>query len=206
MEQVSLILLILANASPSVAKPINPAGWITSYDYPYNRTGEKEGLTRFRLRVSREGKVENCEIVQSSGFTELDDLTCALMTKRGHFHPALDQDGKPILSFFRNQAVWKMPDHSMTGPPVQPDLTLQVNQLPSKFSNPTYILIPIVVGTDGKIEYCGSQDKKYQPVLKELACKQTMLSWQSNIWKNADSVPQRYLTSWLVEFQTSEIR
>lgn len=197
------LLALLASANITAPIAINPASWITARDYPYARTAQEEGITRFQLIISNEGKIVQCQVINSSGFQDLDNLTCALMAERGHFRPALDQNGKPIWSVFRNQIVWQAPGHSLPNQPWEADLTLQVNRLPPKVSDPTTFRLHLVVAGDGHVEACDANVGKHAIALGKIACQQTEDSWTPHLVRGADGVAQRSLQSVNVEFTTA---
>ena len=165
-------LAVLSSGNITAPIAINPTAWITARDYPYARTAQEEGVTRFQLIISSEGKIAQCQIVNSSGFKDLDGLTCTLMTERGQFRPALDQNGTPIWSIFRNQVVWQAPGHSLPTQPWDADLTLQVNRLPPKVSDPTWLRLHLVIADDGHVEACNANVGKHVAALGEIACQQ----------------------------------
>ena len=72
----------------------DPRGWISAKDFPASARGE-HGATTYRLDIDAAGNINSCEIVASSGFSDLDQATCSLMSARGRFVPALDETGKP---------------------------------------------------------------------------------------------------------------
>jgi protein TonB len=89
----------------------NPANWITSDDYPPRALREgAEGTTSITWDISEAGRVENCRVTASSGNSELDDTACKLITRRGKYSPAMDQDGNPIRSSQSRRVVWRIPE------------------------------------------------------------------------------------------------
>lgn len=93
----------------------NPATWVTTNDYPVVALrNHQEGTTSFRVGISPQGRVSTCTIVHSSGSPSLDAATCALITQRAVFRPALDKHGKVTASTYTNRVRWIIPE----GPPV----------------------------------------------------------------------------------------
>lgn len=87
----------------------NPGSWASSNDYPQRALrDEKEGVTRFRVTVSAEGRVTSCDVTGSSGSPELDSTTCSLITRRGRFNPA-QQDGQPVAGSWSSSVRWQIP-------------------------------------------------------------------------------------------------
>jgi TonB family protein len=88
----------------------HPGYWATNDDYPQqSRRNRDEGIVSFLLMVSETGTVADCHILESSGFTELDAKTCALMRERAKFHPAKDAKGDAVSSQYTNRVMWKLP-------------------------------------------------------------------------------------------------
>jgi len=97
---------------PVAAKPRNdPAKWVSTNDYPTRdiRQGN-EGISRFRLNVSAQGKITGCRIPQSSGHQGLDAATCKNVGSRARFEPATDANGARIASTYSGSIRWVIPD------------------------------------------------------------------------------------------------
>jgi D-alanyl-D-alanine endopeptidase (penicillin-binding protein 7) len=99
MAGLALLSLIVACAS---TEPLTPPLPVTPHaasaaDYPPLAVKEKEqGTARVKFVVYEDGNVGNIEIVNSSGFRELDDASVA-MVARWRYKPAF-QAGKPVRS------------------------------------------------------------------------------------------------------------
>ena len=103
-----------AAGAPAVQAPPRPRGspgeWITPDDYPPSalRAGEA-GRVTFTLHVEQSGAVDGCDVVQSSGFADLDQTTCRLVQRRARFAPASDPTGQPIDASWTSSVDWKIP-------------------------------------------------------------------------------------------------
>ena len=97
---------------PKAATPIgDPGRWATSDDYPARALREeREGTTRFRVTVGADGRVRNCEVLASSGSTDLDAATCANIAKRARFAPATDASGARVAGHYTSAVRWMIPD------------------------------------------------------------------------------------------------
>lgn len=115
-----ILASIMAMASPQTAQdaskahratPIeDTATWITDDDYPLEALRRKEaGTVGFKLIISAEGEITDCQVT-SSVSPILDQASCALLTSRAHFRPALDDTGKPIASQFNSRINWSIPE------------------------------------------------------------------------------------------------
>src|SRR5690606_25130383 len=81
-----------AESLPSDPEPIrSPGSWANGDDYPASELSKGiEGVTRFELEISDEGKATNCSVTESSGSAVLDKTACEKVLSRGKFRPALD--------------------------------------------------------------------------------------------------------------------
>ena len=97
--------------SPKPATPRgSPSSWATPDDYPTAAIrDERTGVTRFSVTIDAEGKVSGCQVTGSSGHSDLDALTCKLVTRRARFKPATDGEGNPTSGSVSNAIRWEIP-------------------------------------------------------------------------------------------------
>lgn len=109
---------------------------MVSDDYPLEalRNGE-QGVVAFVLTVGPDGAVQNCTVAEYSGSTELDNLTCTLLTKRARFVPATDGSGQRTIGSYSSRVRWVLPG-------------MIPLQLPLDFAE------SFIVEADGKITEC----------------------------------------------------
>lgn len=89
----------------------NPASWATPNDYPSRALREERtGTTGFRVTVGTDGRVADCQITSSSGHPDLDQATCANVTRRARFKPAVDSSGNPVQDTYSNRVRWVIPE------------------------------------------------------------------------------------------------
>ena len=98
--------------APKFARPKgNPGAWVSPNDYPTRDLNEgNEGVTRFRLTLSAEGKVTDCTVTQSSGFPDLDAATCEKLARRAKFDPASDETGAQVPGSYSGAVRWQIPE------------------------------------------------------------------------------------------------
>jgi protein TonB len=86
-------------------------GFISDDDYPATalRAGA-QGQTTIRYLVGAGGRVEACDVVQSSGNEDLDRTSCALMLQRFVFMPALDEQGRAVAESRQQRIRWVLPE------------------------------------------------------------------------------------------------
>ncbi len=99
----------LKHSKPPTPKT-NPATWATPDDYPLAmlRKGQ-EGVVRFRLTVTSQGKPTSCHITRSTRPQVFDDVVCLVLLKRATFDPALDHDGNPVASYWHSAVRFVAP-------------------------------------------------------------------------------------------------
>jgi protein TonB len=102
-------------AAPQVSKAAgakgNPASWITNDDYPPSAIrAEAQGTSAITWEINEQGRVENCRVTSSSGNADLDETACRLISRRGRYSPALDQNGNPMRTTQSRRVVWKLPE------------------------------------------------------------------------------------------------
>ncbi|MCT2558574.1 TonB family protein [Tsuneonella sp. YG55] len=89
----------------------DPGKWVTVEDYRSSWISrEWTGVTRFRLTVGANGKVQDCAVTASSGHAELDNATCALISRRAQFEPARDATGTKIAGSYASAVRWELPE------------------------------------------------------------------------------------------------
>ena len=95
------------------AHPTEPSGnWFSPDDYPNEMLrGGYQAIVNFRLLIDETGKATSCKIQTSTRPKEFDDVVCAKVSKRARFHPALDAQGKPIRSFWRQTVNFRLASH-----------------------------------------------------------------------------------------------
>jgi TonB family protein len=97
-------------ASQSVKPLSSPENWLTWEDYPMDElSAGAQALVNFRLSVDATGKPTACHIQQSTRSRSFDTTVCSAMMRRAKFKPALDADGKPFASYYRNRVIFTMP-------------------------------------------------------------------------------------------------
>lgn len=86
-------------------------GSISDEDYPSKMAREgKSGSVIANFIVNEFGRVENCKATVSSGYNELDDETCKLITRRYRYKPAIDKMGVTISEIKNQRIDWYLPN------------------------------------------------------------------------------------------------
>lgn len=96
-------------ATPPQAFP-GATDWITYGDYPAGaRQQRQQGTVMILWTIGVDGRVTDCLPVITSGTASLDQAACNAIIRRGRFEPALDKDGKPMISHYARKVVWRLP-------------------------------------------------------------------------------------------------
>jgi protein TonB len=180
-----MILELLFLAQASQPPPEKPAGLVLNEDYPpaAMKRGE-QGLVHFQVVINPEGRVDTCTVLLSSGFSDLDDATCLLVTSRARFSPARDDKDRPIYGTYRASIIWRIA--GLRAPPqrtIPPDLDLTINQAPQGAKLPLQFMVRYFVKADGTASRCELSNDWVPrsrivppPVLVGLACDTVMRS------------------------------
>ncbi|KRA83821.1 hypothetical protein ASD76_07340 [Altererythrobacter sp. Root672] len=67
-------------------------------------------MVGYSLIIGSNGRVSACDVVRSSGNSQLDEATCRLITRRARFDPATDGSGAKIIGSFSGTVLWQIPD------------------------------------------------------------------------------------------------
>jgi protein TonB len=61
------------------------------------------------ITVGADGRVQGCNVTQSSGNGALDSATCSIIRRRAKFTPAKDSNGQPIADTIPSPPiVWRL--------------------------------------------------------------------------------------------------
>ncbi|RVT43500.1 TonB family protein [Sphingobium algorifonticola] len=204
-----MMALALAATGIQLAQPKgHPERWITDSDYPATaKSRGAVGQTRFRIAVSPEGKPVLCDIVASSGHSDLDQQTCALMMHRSEFSPAKTADGQPVYATFKSRAIWRLPSRPRPAVEQIADLALTVATLPKSVKNPANVLVALLVKADGTIAECkpseNPNDVETVARLGKVACQQAVALLKPPAMLNAQKEPILSVQGFMVSFSTA---
>lgn len=98
--------------SQAAAARGNPGSWVTSDDYPASALRDGlQGKSTLTFNINAEGKIEGCRVTGSSGSSVLDEAACRLVTRRGRYSPAKDQNGQPTAGGSKTLTfTWRLPE------------------------------------------------------------------------------------------------
>lgn len=97
--------------TPTPARPRgDKSQWATTSDYPARDLREgNQGVAGFTLTIGSDGRVEDCTITRSSGFSGLDEATCRNVSRRARFEAAIDGNGKRVAGTYSSNIRWLIP-------------------------------------------------------------------------------------------------
>jgi TonB family protein len=210
-ESMLTVLMFLASAAAVAPPPKHLQGLVAASDYPPGALDRNEqGAVYFQVIVNPEGRVDNCTILLSSGYNDLDYVTCQLVTKRARFSPAEDEHGKPIYATYRQIINWRISNRPFGAdgalpPSVPPDLDLTINHAPPGVRLPLRITLSYFVKTTGTVSHCQTSDTSMPApeVLVGLACNAVMQS-PIDVIRNRDNVPVDASETATVRFSTGK--
>lgn len=86
-----------------------PDRWFDPSDYPSEMLrGGYQGIVHFRVMVDAAGKPTSCHIQESTRPKQFDDAVCSVVMKRAAFQPALDAQGRPVPSYWRQTVQFRL--------------------------------------------------------------------------------------------------
>src|SRR4029453_4981022 len=107
---VASALAIVVSMAPAHAGANSGEGDFMSRHYPPEALKKgAEGKVGFRVNASEEGRVEQCQITESSGYPALDRETCDFIVQYGKFGSLKDADGKLQPSTKMGKVNWTLP-------------------------------------------------------------------------------------------------
>ncbi|MFS0736363.1 energy transducer TonB [Sphingomonas sp. 1P06PA] len=69
----------------------------------------EQGKVGVRVSMSRDGRMNSCEPIESSGFWRLDRETCDMLVRFGRFTPKRNARGNPVASTQEGYVDWRLP-------------------------------------------------------------------------------------------------
>ncbi len=89
----------------------NLAQYFSADDFPEPaRLRRAEGTVGFRLTISAEGRVTDCQVTRSSGDSLLDETTCTILRERARYAPARDSTQRAVAGTDEGRVTWRLPE------------------------------------------------------------------------------------------------
>lgn len=87
----------------------DPGRWIKSSDYPRDLVAQgRQAIVHFRMTIGTDGKPSACHIQRTTRSPKFDDAVCKAMMQRAKFTPARDEQGEPMVSYFRSSVRFQV--------------------------------------------------------------------------------------------------
>jgi TonB family protein len=184
-----ITVFALLAAPLSAPPPQQLPGLVSVEDYPPTALDRGEqGPVYVQVLINPDGRVDSCTVLLSSGYNDLDDATCRLVTARVRFSPAQNESGKAIYGTYRQVINWRIANRGLPigpglPPEIPPDLDLTISQAPPGVKLPMRFAVRFLIKADGTASRCDfSNDWVSRPqvlppkVLVDLACQAVMQS------------------------------
>jgi hypothetical protein len=160
----------------TIAQPLSPV--FSTDDFPaYLQDQHGSRRVFVRMVIGPDGALKDCAIETSSGDAALDQFTCGLVKKRGHFWPARWSNGRAVASVIRKPVDW-VAGSQIGRDKLYEDLDVTVDRLPDGVHAPYLEGVLLAVDEAGKIVDCehdghsSSGMEKDDAELTPLACDQ----------------------------------
>lgn len=164
---IASLALFAAATAPQSA---NDHELFSREDYPERAVNRgEEGSTYVQILINPAGQVDTCTIIQSSGYADLDQQTCAIIQTRARFIPGKGNDGRGVFSLYRVPVTWALNQAPLVT--VNPDFDLTVNHGPTGVRLPLELKVTYFITTTGTVTKCGDSDAGSPQELVDLACK-----------------------------------
>ena len=102
---------------PAVSQAANPrdpdpgdslVGLARPEDFPADAMRlNQHGTVTTSLLVGTDGRVKQCDVIESSKSPPLDKRTCEIFIERARFSPATDNHGKPTEGRYEQKVTWR---------------------------------------------------------------------------------------------------
>lgn len=83
-------------------------GRFRNSDFPSSARSAGRLKIGVRFAVGPTGNVDECEIIESSGYAEVDAMTCRVIVERYRFRPARDGAGEPVTEVMEETYTWTL--------------------------------------------------------------------------------------------------
>lgn len=83
-------------------------GRFRNSDFPASARSAGRVRIGVRYAVGPTGRIDHCEISESSGYPEVDAMTCRVIVDRYRFRPARDGEGNPVTEVMEEHYTWTL--------------------------------------------------------------------------------------------------
>lgn len=111
---VSSVAGAAANPEPPTVNQSINRDFIASHYPPAARKAGEQGQVGFKVTIEPDGSLSTCEVTQASGFSALDNATCALILRHASFPTVRDAAGRAVRVVRLGHIDWKLPRGTVT--------------------------------------------------------------------------------------------
>ena len=97
-----------AGKGGSFSRARQTGGRFRNSDFPDWLRGVGRVKIGVRYAIGPSGNVDNCEIIEKSGYAEVDAMTCRIIMERYRFRPARDPDGYAVTEVREEDYRWRV--------------------------------------------------------------------------------------------------
>lgn len=83
-------------------------GRFRNSDFPDTVRGAGRLKIGVRYAIGPSGRVDTCQVIESSGYPQVDAMTCRVIVDRYRFKPARDEQGFPVTEVLEEDYWWTM--------------------------------------------------------------------------------------------------
>lgn len=83
-------------------------GRFRNSDFPQSARGAGRLKIGVRYAIGPSGHVDTCEIIETSGYADVDAMTCRIIIERYRFRPARDPDGYAVTEVREEDYRWRV--------------------------------------------------------------------------------------------------
>lgn len=154
----------------AASQPVKYRTLFSRDDYPEQAIQRnEEGSVYVQILINPAGQVDTCTVIQSTGYADLDQHTCAIIQSRAKFIPAKDEDGRTVFSLVRVPVTWAINQAPIIT--LNPDFDLTINHGPPGVRLPLKINVSYFITPTGSVTKCRDPDPNAPKDLVDLACK-----------------------------------
>ncbi|HJT39535.1 MAG TPA: energy transducer TonB [Sphingobium sp.] len=84
-------------------------GRFRNSDFPETARGAGQLKIGVRYVIGPSGRVDKCEVIERSGYAEVDAMTCRVIEERYRFRPARDPEGYAVAEVREEDYRWRVP-------------------------------------------------------------------------------------------------
>lgn len=201
---VAIVGILAASLTPAYAQdesqargatPKDIVAWARQIqqDYPAAALRDAEqGTVAMQIAIDADGRVQSCEVTQTSKSEVLDEAACRGMVDYARYYPARDHSGKPIADSMTQSIRYVLPDGNGLARDFMPPLPIEMDRwrelaFDAEFetrmreSGNGTALYALTIDPEGNVSGCGVMQSSGSSELDNGVCR--------SLFKNAEFHP-----------------